>query len=328
MAHQEIILGIIATIAFLGNMLTVLLFLRKSTWLKKTYNCLILALAIQDILLAICLVALPGFILEYDYYTVPVENEISRLVFCKILWSQFIPFALGIASVYSCLMLTFDRWLAVVRPLSYKKYEQSKIVIILTVLFPWIAGMCFEITSPVNTAWARVNGTFQCYWKTPEYTAKTFSVAVFTFLGMIVVPASLMVLAYHRIVIHIKRSRNRVGVIRNSNEWNRQRKAFASLKRVTTTAFLASTVVIVCWLPDQLYYALSQVGLTELGTTFHLVVKILAFANSCFNPMIYCFSNNMYRRGLREMFGCLCCKVYPLASQLSAAEPNTCPNNG
>ena len=325
MVHQKLILSVIAAIAFLGNILTILLFLRKSVWLKKTYSCLILALAIQDILLAICIVSLPGFILEYDYYTVPPENKVSRWIFCKILWSQFIPFALGIASVYSCLMLTFDRWLAVVKPLSYKKYEQSRLVVILTVLLPWIAGMCFEITTPLNTAWIQVNGTFECYWRKPEYSPKTFFLAVFTFLGMIVVPAALMVLAYHHIVVHIKKSNGRVGVIRNSSssEWNRQRKAFISLKRVTTTAFLASTVVIVCWLPDQLYYAMSQIHLTELGTTSHLVVKILAFANSCFNPMIYCFSNSMYRQGLREVFGCLCCKVHPLVSQLSAAEPTT-----
>ena len=123
MDHEKVIFSIIAVIGFLGNTLTVLLFLRNLKWLKKTYNCLILALAIQDILLAICVMVIPGFFLEERYYTVSAENEISRWIFCKIIWSQFIPFALGIASVYSCLMLTFDRWLAVVKPISYTKYE-------------------------------------------------------------------------------------------------------------------------------------------------------------------------------------------------------------
>ncbi len=321
MDYQKVIFSVIAVIAFLGNTLTVLLFLSKSKWLKKTYNCLIFALAIQDILLAICIMVLPGFILENGYYTVPAENEISTWIFCKIFWSQFIPFALGIASVYSCLMLTFERWLAVVRPHSYKRYEQSRIFVTLTVVFPWIAGMCFEITTPLRTMWIEANGTFVCYWKTPEYTSKTIFLAVFTFLGMIAVPAALMVLAYGSIIVHMKRSQNRVSVGRSNSEINRQRKALIALKRITMTAFFASTVVIVCWLPDQLYYALSQVQVTELATTTHLVVKILAFANSCFNPAIYCFSNNMYRRGLREMFGCLCCKVSPLASEMPVGDP-------
>ncbi len=324
MEYQTFIFSVIAVIAFLGNTLTVLLFLRKSKWLKKTYNCLIFALAIQDILLAICIMVLPGFILEERYYAVPAENEISRWIFCKVFWSQFIPFALGIASVYSCLMLTFDRWLAVVRPLSYTKYQQSRIFLTLTVMFPWIAGMCFEITTPLRTTWVQANGTYLCYWKTPEYTPKTIFLAIFTFLGMIAVPAALMVLAYSSIIVHMMRSQNRLSrgsVIRCNSETNRQRKAFISLKRVTMTAFFASTVVIVCWLPDQLYYTLSQVQLTDLGTTTHLVVKFLAFANACFNPAIYCLSNNMYRRGLREIFGCLCCKVSPLASELPVGEP-------
>ena len=165
--------------------------------------------------------------------------------------------------------------------------------------------------------WIQANGTYVCYWKTPEYTPKTIFLAIFTFLGMIAVPAALMVLAYGSIIVHMKRSQTRVNtdsVIRCNQETNRQRKAFISLKRVTMTAFFASTVVIVCWLPDQLYYALSQVQVTELATTTHLVLNILAFANACFNPVIYCFSNNMYRRGLREMFSCPCCKVYSVAS--------------
>jgi hypothetical protein len=323
MDYQNVILTIIAVIAFLGNMLTVLLFLRKSKLLKKTYNCLILALAIQDVLLAICIMVLPGFILGGDYYNVPADSEISRWIFCKMLWSHFIPFALGIASVYTCLMLTFDRWLAVVKPFSFKKYEQSRMVVILTVLFPWIAGMCFEITAPLGTSSTEVNGTVVCYWKTREYTSKTIFLVVFTFLGMIVIPATLMVLAYTSIIVHMKRSQNRVTVIRNNSEMRRRRSAFMSLKRVTMTAFFASTVVIVCWLPDQFFYALSQVQLTELETTTHFVVKILAFANSCFNPVIYCFSNSTYRRGLREMFGCLCCKMYPLVSEFSMPEHTT-----
>ena len=67
MAHEKVILGMISIIAFLGNSLTVLLFIKKSEWLKKTYNCLILALAIQDIYQAIFIVILPGYILHEDF---------------------------------------------------------------------------------------------------------------------------------------------------------------------------------------------------------------------------------------------------------------------
>ena len=302
--------------------MTVLLFLRNLTWLKKVYNCLILALAIQDILISVCIMALPGFLLGYDAYKIPTDAT-ARWIFCKLLWSHFIPFALGIASVYTCLMLTFDRWLAVVKPLSYKRYEHSKIVVFLTILFPWIAGMCFEISAPLRVTSTEVNGTFVCHWMANDHSPKTISLAIFTFLGMIVIPGVLMVVIYAVIIVNMKRSKNRVSVVRNNSEMKRHNSALA-VKRVTIIAFFASVTVIVCWLPDQIYYTLSHVQVTELGTTVHFAVKILAFANSCFNPAIYCFSNKAYRRGIREVLGCFCCKVpLPVSEFSMAASPTT-----
>ncbi|XP_028412401.1 allatostatin-A receptor-like [Dendronephthya gigantea] len=299
MQHEKVILAIIAIVASLGNTLTVLLFIKNPTWLRKTYNCLIFALAIQDILQAVCIMILPGYILHENVYTLP-SDATSRWVFCKIFWSEYFIFTLGITSVYTCLMLTFDRFLAVVMPLSYKKYEQSKIVVFLTVLFPWIAGMCLEVTTPLRATAIDVNGTAKCSWKTQEYSSKNVLVATFTFLGMVIVPGILMVIAYRRIIVHMRRSQRRVATIRNNKEKARQTIALKSLRKVTRTAFLASNVIIVCWLPDQLYYALSLVNLTELGTTTHFIVKSIAFVNSCLNP---------FREGLRELFGCLCCKA-------------------
>jgi hypothetical protein len=303
MDHERVIFFIVGVVALLSNALTVMLFIKKSKWLKKVYNCLILALAIQDISIAVCLLVLPGFVMTEDAYKLPC-NASSRSIYCKILWSQYIPFALGITSVYTCLMLTFDRWLAVARPLSYKKYQQSIMMVIVTVLFPWIAGFCFEITAPLNATVMEVNGTYLCGWKERKDSSEiTTFLAVFTFLGMIIIPATLMVLAYSRIIVQMKQSRKRVSGTMNSINTH-ESTASRSLKRISVIAFVASMVVIVCWLPDQLYYTLSQVRLTKLGTTEHFAVKTLAFACSCINPAIYCFWNSSYRSGLKEIICC------------------------
>ena len=294
MDYERVIFGIIAVVALLNNALTVTLFVKKSKWLKKTYNCLILALAIQDILAAISLMVLPGFVMKEGIYGEPASPKLWS-VYCKILWSHFIPFALGIASVYTCLMLTFERWMAVVRPFLYKKYEQSFTMVSVAVLFPWIAGFCFELATPLNATLLAVNGTYYCGWKEMEYSWETACVAVFMFLGMIVIPAALMVLAYWSIIVHIKQSQQRVAATSNSNAMTR------GIKQVTATAIFASILVIVCWLPDQIYYTLSQLQLTKLGTTEHFIVKTLAFASSCVNPIIYCFSNKSYRNALKDI---------------------------
>ena len=285
------IVAVIAIVALIGNMLTVVLFVKKSKWLKKTHGCLIFALSIQDILTAICLLSLPSFILDHDAYPLPSSPK-ARDIFCSLVWSQYFPFALGVTSVYTCLMLTIERWFAVVKPLYYRRYEHSTAVVAALVLIPWVVGFCFEISTPLSAKSIEKNGTFICVWKKVESsTTERIPVAVFTFLGLFFIPAMIMVVAYVHIILHMKRLRVQTSTARRN-----------ALKRVTLTAFFASTIVVVCWLPDQLYYALSLVELTQLGTPTHSALQLLAFANPCINPFIYSFSNREYRNGLKEMF--------------------------
>lgn len=59
--------------------------------------------------------------------------------------SQF--FALGLASVYTCLMLAFDWWFGSCYPLISWKIRGVKDNRLLAVFFPWITRMCFEVTA-------------------------------------------------------------------------------------------------------------------------------------------------------------------------------------
>ena len=119
------------------------------------------------------------------------------------------------------------------------------------------------------------------------------------FLGLFFIPATIMVVDYVHIILHMKRSRVGVGVTTNTAR-------FKGLKHVTLTAFFASTIIVVCWLPDQLYYALSVVELTQLVSPAHSALHLLAFPHSCINPFIYSFSNHEYRNCLKEIFYVWC----------------------
>ena len=307
MSHvTNALLAIIAVVALIGNAMTVVLFIKKYKWLKKACNCLVLALSIQDILVAICLLVIPSFVLDEDIYPLP-SKATERVIFCSLVWSHYFPFALGVTSVYTCLMLTIDRWMAVVKPLYYKRYMYSAKVISAMVIIPWIAGFCFELSSPFNAAPTKWKGSFSCTWKKVESSTRRVLSATIPLLGMLIIPTILMIAAYIQIVLHLKRAKTRVNVFDYANQPWRNISQYKVLKRVTVMAFAASTIVVVCWLPDQVYYSLSQVELTELGTSAHSMVKVLAFANSCLNPFIYSFSNKSYRKGFKEIlfFACL-----------------------
>lgn len=180
----QIFLAIIASVALVGNLLVVMLLLKKRDWLKKVHSCLLLALAVQDILTAIGILVLPGFVQPSNIYTVPQSTTLGQW-FCGIIWSRYIPFALAITSVYTCLMLAFDRWCAVFRPVSYKRFSVSVRVIAMMVTLPWIAGFGFEINTALNVNHVvQSNETYTCRWNKITTSARGGIIAIFTFTGM------------------------------------------------------------------------------------------------------------------------------------------------
>ena len=178
-----VLLVIISIVASVGNGLVVFVILKKREWLKKVHSCLLLALAVQDILTAIGLLVLPGFVQSSKVYELPQSDMLGQ-IFCSLIWSRYIPFALAITSVYTCLMLALDRWVAVFRPMSYKQFSVSGKVIAVMVVVPWLAGFGFEVNTALHVDCRKESdGTRVCKWRNINSSAKNSCVAILTFLG-------------------------------------------------------------------------------------------------------------------------------------------------
>ena len=297
----------IATLALSGNLLVALLFIQNRGWLKKVHSILILMLAITDILTAICILCVPLFIHESDVYTVP-ENEFLRELYCRVVWSHYIVFSLAVTSVYLCLSLAIERWLAINKPLFYKQHMNSKRAACLLAVIPWITGFVFDSSAIVwTTGVVLPNGTTSCQWKsdTSEWATRV-TIAIASFCGKILIPGILVLLAYVQILVKIKGILKPLSVHRqNSN----QRSENFNFKRVTLMSGLASLALLICWLPDQFYFMLFQMGYLEIHPVPNYWLTALAFSSSCWNPIIYCFSNPQYREGFKSelsSFLCLC----------------------
>lgn len=83
-------------------MVTTLLFVRERRLLEKSYNVLILTLAIADVMTAILLITNPSFVVgdAFPYPTNPVLGEI----FCRVIWSRVFLFQLVFFSIYITLV--------------------------------------------------------------------------------------------------------------------------------------------------------------------------------------------------------------------------------
>ena len=305
--HMIPVFVCIATLALSGNLLVVFLFIRNRGRLKKAHSILILMLAITDILTAICILCVPRFIHKWDAYTVP-ESEFLRELYCRVVRSKYLIFSLGVTSIYLCLSLAIERWLAIRKPLFYKQHINSKRAVCLLVVIPWIAGFVFESTAIVwTTGVVLPNGTTSCRWKldTSEWATRV-TVAMFSFCGKILIPGILVVLAYVQILVKIKGILKPPSVHRQNSQ---QRSERLNFKRVTLMSALASLALLICWLPDQFYFMLFQMGYLEIHAMPNRSLTALAFSSSCWNPIIYCFSNPQYREGFKSelsSFLCLC----------------------
>lgn len=298
-------LGIIAVSTLVGNTMVVIFFVKKREWLNKAHTCLLLALAIQDILTAICLLAMPRFALPPDVYELPT-NPTYRQLYCSVIWSHYIPFALSVVTMYTCLMMAIDRWLAVLRPMSYRRYSSSTKLIATMVTLPWIAGILLDIGTPLSASSLPVgNGSYVCILKGHVGWPENRAARVLLTLLKGIFPATLMAIAYTQMVIQLRKttSRRRTtdatdSILSNSHH----NETSYSVERITRMVIFASACVIICWLPDQMYFCLHELNIVTLDESTHSSLHILAFLNTSLNPFLYVFSNSQYKDEFKKIF--------------------------
>ena len=160
---------------------------------------------------------------------------------------------------------------------------------------------------------------------------------------MIVVPAILMILVYAKIVLRRKEQTARIFpqtiercdsiTAQNDESLNstvqsvaRTTKLNTSLKKLTIIACTASTIVIVCWLPDQFYFCLFQLNLVDLRSSWHDGLIILAFLNTCLNPFLYCFSSKQYASLFKSVLCCVAQQEPRMESVVVQADSETTKN--
>ena len=158
--------SIIATVAFGGNLLVILIFVQDKKLLKKSYNMLILSLAISDLLTAIFLVTNPAFVLG-DVFPYPTNHMLGEL-FCRLIWSRVFLFQMVVFSVYICLALSIERWYAVVHPIKYQN-NFNKTRTRFSIFFAWLWSLIlcstniFEV-SYLSTDPPKRRCTWNLFW--------------------------------------------------------------------------------------------------------------------------------------------------------------------
>ena len=288
-----------ASFSLLANVVVLILFSCRWRLLQNSHNRCILGLALTDIFTSIAVISAPRLTLDEEFYRPWINNRLNRELYCRVLWSNYLPFSLGITSLYLVVVLALERWLAVRRSVFYKTRFKPRHMNIL-IVSAWIVG--FAVDSPVLTFFHAVydHPKETCRYAFPQNKAQLTTLACLMYFFQTILPLALILLAFVDVFRAIKTSLRFAEAARAKNIHCLKR-----MKRLTLIAALVAFVSIVSWIPSSTPFFVSLLNnepFLNLGRPLPIVVSFLCFSNTVINPTIYVFSNPELRNVLGRLF--------------------------
>lgn len=235
------------------------------------------------VFIGIFLAVTPNYLIALDSYQAPPGK--LGVIFCKIIGSQYFVFLLGKISVFSVTSLALERWYSVVKPIKYKlAFKKRRVLIYLGII--WFICLLSHVFLPFGMTLDK--DKLRCIWVSTDYPQKFLAITytIVTFF----IPTTVTWVTY----LHISLS-SRSFPGRHNKRVSRTR--FKLLRMCIIVALLLT----LCWFPNQLYFALSTFEFVKLETPFHHFTIVLAMFNSSINPIVYCYTNQQYRRGFKSI---------------------------
>ncbi|KAG7210170.1 hypothetical protein KM043_011730 [Ampulex compressa] len=277
--------GMIGILGLLGNSLVVIV-VAANPGMRSTTNILIINLAIADLLFVIFCIPFTATDFVLPFW--PFGN-----LWCKVV--QYLIIVTAYASVYTLVLMSLDRYLAVVHPITSMSWRTEKHAI-LAICIAWT--VIFTISTPAFIIHGEeVDGSssenLTACRILPQYDWSFYQVAFF--LTSYVLPLALICVFYVCMLLRLWRG------TRVSAESRRGRR------RVTRLVFVVVGVFAVCWCPIQVILvkkSLDVYPLTSVTIMLQIASHILAYTNSCVNPILYAFLSDNFRKAFRKIIYC------------------------
>ncbi|XP_062387064.1 somatostatin receptor type 5-like [Sardina pilchardus] len=269
---------VVCVIGLGGNTLVIHIVLHYSKTETVT-NIYILNLAIADELF---MLGLPFLAVQSALHAWPFGSLMCRLVMTVDCINQF-------TSTFCLMVMSIDRYLAVVHPIRSAKWRRPQVAKVVNATV-WL--LSFAVMLPVLVFAGVRNNHCNIFWPEPREVWGTAFI-IFTSTVGFFLPLVVISLCYLLIVVKIRSSGKKVHATST-----KRRK---SERKVTRMVIIVVAVFVFCWFP---FYALNILNVTitmpqEPKGLFYFLV-LLAYTNSCANPIIYGFMSENFKRGFRK----------------------------
>ena len=304
MVFVGLILAVIILSAVIGNglVVTAVTCFRR---LRSVTNYFVVSLAVADI--AVAVLVMP-YSLLYEVY----GEWRFGWAFCYFWISCDVTCCT--ASILNLCVISLDRYLAIMSPLSYKSM-MSRSRAFSAICLVWLCSSAISFV-PIYMGWFADTAIVNLYVDGPVCALHVNKVyAVLSSTTSFYIPLLVMVVVYSKIykiaskqakdIERLERSvqnypavENKVRLARRSKKFN---KDFKALKTLGTLM----GVFCVSWLPFFLMYIIMPFCSTcSVPPTVGAAITWLGYANSCINPCVYAYLNRDFRMAFRKLLLC------------------------
>ncbi|XP_054073866.1 histamine H2 receptor [Rissa tridactyla] len=289
-------LAILIVITLCGNII-VCLAVTLDRRLRSLTNCIIVSLAITDLLLG--LLVLPFSAL----YELTREWPFGSTL-CNIYTSLDV--MLCTASILNLFMISLDRYFAVTTPLRYSQVvTRSRVTVGLVVI--WTVSLMVSFL-PIHLGW-NTNGT--AVQNTVPSCNKECTLEVNPVYGLVdalltfYIPLVIMCITYYQILKIAREQAKRI-----NHAWccssNTPMPPMVKEHKATVTLAVVLGAFVVCWFPY--FTVFTYRGMwgdnTVKGTPIMSIVLWLGYANSALNPILYGTLNRDFRVAYQHLLHC------------------------
>ncbi|XP_054750118.2 allatostatin-A receptor-like [Lytechinus pictus] len=286
-----------AILGILGNFLVILVvFWKKSS--RRSTDILVGNLALADFLLSIVMIPHP------KAQTMP--SSVAGHLYCRLIFSPTLHWMLITVSSYQLVAICFDRYFAVVHPLTFNRMVTKRRACICTALV-WLTFMLAG-SRPIFGIYVE-DLTGRCVRR--EFSVEgDMAFAAYNICLRIGLPTVLILLTQILIAKKLYREAQHFSKILTEGSANACKPSIhlKARTRVLKMMLIVIVVFIICWAPSQIAYFCAKMRFgtarNYIWSPLHRFFQNLAYFNSCVNPFIYTARNPRFRKALKGIFIC------------------------
>lgn len=286
---------IIALIGITGNGIVLFVFMRTKKMKVRLSNYFIINQSLIDFMASVSL--LVSSYLEHHFTKTPklyAWPEIPRMIFCKFFAHGIYLWVLFLASTYNLVALSLERYMSVLHPFKHKIIV-TKVRVLVCLVGIWVLSAIYHASIQIPTAtFVFGNCINMVNFPSPEVAkaVSLFNITLYFFIPIIAVCFS-----YGNIAMAF-RKRVQPTTVQNSIEARNERIR----KNTIQTFAIVSSLFFFCWVTNQIYFLLSQLGVSlRYDTPLYRMAVLLAFLNCCVNPFVYVASYKEFKTALKKI---------------------------